>query len=137
MRLHASFATHTLKKQAEVYPPPHCAVLYEESFNLKPCFRIYYIYIFPSRLVLIMNLHTVCFVHGKQTNPSKLKIQAGFFLQRLLTPLRSKTFFFFFGTCSTIIICSVQTELRVKRNHRLHRSPKDRKHRNVLKTYTS
>lgn len=66
MRLHASFATHTLKKQAEVCPPtPVTVLLYEESFNLKPCFRIYYIYIFPSRLLLIMNLHTVCFVLGK------------------------------------------------------------------------
>lgn len=94
MRLHASFATHTLKKQAEVYPHrPLWAVLYEESFNLKPCFRIHYVYIFPSRLLLIMNLHTVCFVHGKQANPSKTKNAGRFFLQRLLTPLRSKPFF--------------------------------------------
>lgn len=59
MRLHASFATHTLKIQEEVYFPPQCGVLYRGSFNLKPCFRIYYIYIYicVCRVVFIVNLH--------------------------------------------------------------------------------
>lgn len=64
MRLHASFATHTLKIQEEVYfsPHTHCAVnmcvcVNGESFNLKPQLRIYYIYIFTSGAVFIMYLH--------------------------------------------------------------------------------
>lgn len=108
--------------------------MYGEGFNLKPRFRIYYIYIFPSRVVFIMNLHSVsgrvCLVHGKQTNPSWLKIQV--FVQRFHTdPSEVKALRV--GTCSASIKSFKTTGctevLKIKNNSFAN-------YRNVLKIHS-